>query len=112
MVPRCAVNDSCGDDKNSSEGHAFTPPEVRAIPNTVPGSPGVINGFRIVDIPKNSLLSKLGVKDGDIITTVNGEALDSPAKAMEFYNNLKSNQQVQFVIERNGSTLTKTYNIK
>ena len=86
--------------------------QARAIPNPVPGQPGKINGFRIVDIQENSLYTKLGVKNGDIIEGVNGEPLDSPAKAMELYNSLNNQSQVRLQVDRNGTTSTMTYNIQ
>ena len=36
------------------------------------------------------IYQKLEVKPGDIITSVNGEAVDSPAKALELYNKMRS----------------------
>lgn len=82
--------------------------QARAIPNLVGGR---INGFKIVDIQEGSLFSKL-VQPNDNILSVNGEPLDSAAKAMELYNALKSQSQVKLGIERDGKTITQTYNIR
>ena len=51
---------------------------------------------------KNGNVEKLGVKEvrkyelkkGDVITAVDGQPVDSPAKAMELYQNLKKNGTV------------------
>jgi general secretion pathway protein C len=85
--------------------------QARAVPNIVPGSPGKVNGFRIVDIQENSLFRKLGVEPGDVINGVNGEPLDSPAKAMEFYNQLRSSSDLKIQIDRNGKTMNLNYKI-
>lgn len=86
--------------------------QARAVPNLVPGGNGKVDGFRILDVQENSIYTKLGVHSGDIIKSVDGEPLDSPAKAMELYNSLRSKAQVKLSVERNGSTSTMTYNIR
>jgi general secretion pathway protein C len=85
--------------------------QARAVPNLVPGANGKIDGFRILDVVDGSLYTKLGIKNGDIIKGVDGAPVDSPAKAMELYNSLRSKNQVQLTMERNGTTTTMTYNI-
>ncbi|MCC6278602.1 MAG: PDZ domain-containing protein [Oligoflexia bacterium] len=85
--------------------------QARAVPNLVPGSPGKTNGFRIVDIQEGSIFRKFGIEPGDVISGVNGEALDSPAKAMEFYNQLRSSSELKLQIERNGKPMTMNYKI-
>ncbi|WP_413575808.1 hypothetical protein ACLVWU_15670 [Bdellovibrio sp. HCB290] len=37
---------------------------------------------------------RLNAKAGDVITHINGEAVDSPEKAMELYQATKANQQM------------------
>jgi general secretion pathway protein C len=86
--------------------------QARAVPNLVPGGNGKIDGFRILDVVEGSLYTKLGIKTGDIIKGVDGEPVDSPAKAMELYNSLRSKAQVQLTLDRNGTTSTMTYNIR
>ncbi|MDZ4678262.1 MAG: type II secretion system protein GspC [Oligoflexia bacterium] len=86
--------------------------QARAVPNIAPGSGGKVDGFRIVDIQDNSIFRKLGINPGDVIKGVDGEALDSPAKAMELYNGLKNKSNLKLSIERNGKTETFNYNIR
>jgi general secretion pathway protein C len=85
--------------------------QARAVPNLVPGGNGKIDGFRILDVVDGSLYTKLGIKTGDVIKSVDGEPVDSPAKAMELYNNLRSKNQVNLTMERNGTPMNMTYNI-
>ena len=77
--------------------------QARAVP--VPG------GFRIEEIMPNSIYEKLGMKPGDIIRGVNGEAVDNPAKAMELYNALRTSNSIKIDIERNGARQTNNYSI-
>src|SRR5262249_36313748 len=86
--------------------------QARAVPNLVPGGNGKIDGFRILDVVDNSLFTKLGIKNGDVIKSVDGEPVDSPAKAMELYNSLRSKNQVQLTMDRNGKSMTVNYNIR
>lgn len=83
--------------------------QARGVPNIVGGR---IDGFKITEIVPNSLFAKLGVKDGDVLKEVDGEKLDSPAKAMELYNTLRTKNKINISGDRNGKPFTMTYNIR
>ncbi len=84
--------------------------QARAIPNMKNGR---LDGFIIADIQKGSIFEKLGIRQNDVIKAVNGETIDSPAKAMELYQALRSNAaQVNLQLERDGRVENMTYTIK
>ncbi len=85
--------------------------QARAVPNREPGT-GNINGFRILDMQPGSIYEQLGLQRMDIIKSVDGTAVDSPAKAMELYNLLKNSPKVTLQVERNGKNENMTYNIQ
>lgn len=85
--------------------------QARAVPNREPGT-GNINGFRLLDMQPGSIYEQLGLQRMDVIKSVDGTPVDSPAKAMELYNTLKNSPKVTLQIERNGKNETKTYNIQ
>jgi general secretion pathway protein C len=85
--------------------------QARAVPNRDP-STGNINGFRILDMQPGSIYEQLGLQKMDVIRSVDGTAVDSPAKAMELYRALKDSPRVTLQIERNGKAETKTFNIQ
>lgn len=85
--------------------------QARAVPNREPGT-GNINGFRILDMQPGSIYEQLGLQRMDVIKSVDGTPVDSPAKAMELYNLLKNSPKVTLQIERNGKSENKTYNIQ
>lgn len=85
--------------------------QARAVPNREPGT-GNINGFRILDMQPGSIYEQLGLQRMDIIKSVDGTPVDSPAKAMELYNLLKNSPKVTLQIERNGKSENMTYNIQ
>lgn len=85
--------------------------QARMVPNIIPGTGGRVEGFRFVAIQPGSIYEKLGFKPMDVIKKVNSEDVNSPTKAMELYNALKSEGRIQLTIERNGRDETMNYNI-
>ena len=73
---------------------------------------GVAQGFKLFSIRPDSIYSKIGVQNGDVIKRINGFDLNSPEKALEIYSKLKEAGRIDIEIERNGSAVRKTYNVK
>ena len=53
----------------------------------------------------------MGLKNGDILTGVNGEAIQSVDQALSFYNDLKSAGDVKLEIKRRGQPHIIEYTI-
>ncbi len=85
--------------------------QARMVPNIVPGSGGKVDGFRFVTIQPGSIYEKLGFRPMDVIKGVNGEPVNSPTKAMELYNALKTENRIALVIERNGREEKFSYDV-
>lgn len=84
--------------------------QARAVPRM--GAGGAIECFSLADIAPGSIYERLGLKRGDCIKSVNGEQINSPAKAMELYNALRSNANtINLGIERAGRDDNFQYNI-
>lgn len=73
---------------------------------------GVAKGFKLFSIRPDSIYSKIGIQNGDVIRRINGYDLNSPEKALEIYSKLKEASRIDIEIERNGSVLRKTYNVR
>ena len=73
---------------------------------------GVAEGFKLFSIRPDSIYSKIGVQNGDVIKRINGYDLNSPEKALEIYSKLKEASRIDIELERNGSNINKTYNIQ
>lgn len=74
--------------------------QARAVPRM--GAGGTIECFNLAEIASGSIYERLGLKRNDCIKSVNGEKIDSPAKAMELYNALRSSaDSINLGIERN-----------
>jgi general secretion pathway protein C len=85
--------------------------QARAVPRMGPN--GQIECFSLADIAPGSIYEHLSLKRGDCIKSVNGEKIDSPAKAMELYNALRANaNSIQLGIERGGRDENLNFNIQ
>ena len=73
---------------------------------------GVAKGFKLFSIRPDSIYSKIGVQNGDVIRRINGFDLNSPEKALEVYSKLKESSRIEIEIERNGAPIRKTYNVR
>lgn len=85
--------------------------QARMQPYIPPGNGGSVEGFKFTAIQPGSPYEKLGFKVQDIIKSVNGEPVNSPTKAMELYNSLKGQNDLELEVERNGRTEKFNYNI-
>ena len=73
---------------------------------------GVAQGFKLFSIRPDSIYSRIGVQNGDVIRRINGYDLNSPEKALEIYSKLKEASRIDIELERNGSVVRKTYNVR
>lgn len=73
---------------------------------------GQATGFKLFSIRPDSIYSKIGVQNGDVIRRINGYDLNSPEKALEIYSKLKESSRIDIEVERNGATVKKTYNVR
>ncbi|WP_339616826.1 type II secretion system protein GspC [uncultured Gilvimarinus sp.] len=67
---------------------------------------GQIKGYRIRPGRNPEAFNAAGLKAGDIVTSVNGSALDNPGKIMEIYRNLGQTTSASLEIERDGEIVT------
>ena len=73
---------------------------------------GVANGFKLFSIVPDSLYSKIGIQNGDVIRRINGYEMNSPDKALEIYQKLRDASRIEIELERRGETLRKSYSIE
>jgi general secretion pathway protein C len=72
---------------------------------------GIAEGFKLFSIRPDSLYSKIGIQNGDVITRINGLDMNDPAKALEVYTKLKDAPRIDVDVDRNGSIMRMTYNV-
>ncbi len=73
---------------------------------------GQANGFKLFSIRPDSLYSKIGVQNGDVIQRINGYDMNSPDKALEAYTKLRNANALDLTIERNGQAQSFHYAIQ
>jgi general secretion pathway protein C len=73
---------------------------------------GKSDGFTFSAVRPRSWLDRLGVRDGDTLTAVNGYELTSPAAALIAYTQLRNATHFAVRIVRHGEPLTLTYEIR
>ena len=84
--------------------------QVRVTPHK--DSNGEIDGYRMTGIRRQSVFYKLGVKNGDIVHSVNGQSLNSMSSAMDAYNSLANSRNFNFDITRRKNKETFEYEVR
>jgi len=69
------------------------------------------SGIRLTSIPSGSIFTTLGIRQNDVIVSVNGHAVTTPQRAVELYEALQRESRVELVVLRRGRTRTLTYEI-
>lgn len=61
-------------------------------------------GYRVYPGRQRQQFTQLGLRPGDLITQINGMALDDPARGMEIFRGLADATSVTVTLDRNGET--------
>jgi general secretion pathway protein C len=69
-------------------------------------------GVRMDSAPAGSLPDKLGLKEGDVIKSINGQTVNSPGDLARLYGQFSSITNVRVEILRNGNPLVLTFQIQ
>jgi general secretion pathway protein C len=74
-------------------------------------SAGKLRGFRAYPGKNRAIFAKLGLKPGDLVTAINGTALDDPQRSQEVFNTIQSSDHVTVTVERGGQKQDISLNI-
>lgn len=109
----------CSDENNCVVDRAFVnqlmanPAVLTKQARVVPAiRNGQTKGFKFYGIRPGSLPQLLGVKNGDMVTAVNGNELTGLDQAMGLYSKLRSAGHLSITIERKGQPVQKEIDIK
>jgi len=84
--------------------------QVRAVPYA--DGNGATQGFRLFSIKPQSLIERLGLKNGDIVQRVNGVEISDPSTAFSLLQDLQGHSQVRVDVLRNRQPVTLSYEIR
>jgi general secretion pathway protein C len=83
---------------------------MRTVPS-YDSTAGKLRGFRAYPGRNRQIFGKLGLKPGDLVTAINGTALDDPQRSQEVFNTIQSSDHVSVTVERGGIKQEITLNI-
>ena len=84
--------------------------QIRAVPHT--DESGNIDGYRLSGIRRSSLFRKLGIKNGDVVHSVNGNELTSVTSAMKAYESLQNERNFSFEVTSRKKKKTYEYEVR
>jgi type II secretion system protein C len=104
---------SCTVDRAFVEKLLANPAQLAKQARIVPAvRDGETKGYKFYGIRPGSLPKLLGIKNGDLLTSVNGHQLESLDQAMDLYNKLRRASHLSVTIERKGQMVQKEIDIK
>ncbi len=72
---------------------------------------GSIAGFKMSQIDEGSIYQKAGLKDGDVVTGINGSELNSVAGSITLLKSLKGADSMEVEIKRDGTPMKFTISV-
>jgi general secretion pathway protein C len=83
--------------------------QIRAIPNIQNGK---TNGFALSEIEAGSVFDEMGLMEGDVLRSVNGQPMTDPSMAMQMMSALHNATHISIQVLRDGTPTTLTYQIQ
>ncbi|MEC7803912.1 MAG: type II secretion system protein GspC [Pseudomonadota bacterium] len=72
---------------------------------------GQLKGYRVYPGRDRRAFASLGLQAGDLVTEINGMALNIPAQGMEAFGTLSNAAPVTLTVERNGEPISMTVDV-
>jgi general secretion pathway protein C len=82
--------------------------QIRAVPNMVGGH---ADGYVLSNIQPDSIFQQIGLHDGDILMSVNGQEVRDPTQAMQLFTQLRSAESLTLQVLREGAPVQMHYTI-
>jgi hypothetical protein len=77
-----------------------------------PGTKRTFVGFKLTRIDEGSIYETVGLREGDLLKTINGHTVTKPADLMELPAILKRDRKVELKVERGSEHVTLKYAVK
>lgn len=75
-------------------------------------SRGGVNGYRVTDIQNGSVFERLNLRNGDIVTGLNGQEISDPSQFTELYNSLAQHENISVNLYRRGRKHDLTFSLQ
>jgi general secretion pathway protein C len=98
-----------GEVDHSIENLSTIVTQMRAVPYLKDGKS---LGFRVFNIRSGSLFERMGLKNGDVIQSVNGTTLDDPSRALALLDEVQAADEITVDLLRDDHPNTLTYSIR
>jgi general secretion pathway protein C len=109
----CANENSCTVDRAFVDKLLANPTQLmtqaRMFPVTKDGETA---GFRVSGIKSGSLATMIGLKNGDVVSEINGSKLGTMDDALAMYQKLRRASHLSVTVERGGAVINKEISIK
>lgn len=83
--------------------------DAKAVPNMVGGE---LKGFRLERIREDSIYSKSGLQNGDVVEEINGVPLRDAAGAIRLLQSIRNEKEMEVRVNRNGAVFSLNLNIQ
>lgn len=83
--------------------------DAKASPNMVDG---ILKGWRIDRIRKNSFWDKSGMQNGDVVEEINGVMLSDAGQSIKLLNGLRNEGEIDIKINRNGQKMNLNLKVR
>ena len=84
--------------------------QIRAVPHT--DESGKVDGYRLSGIRRSSLFRKLGIKNGDVVHSVNGNGLTTMSSALSAFESLQNERNFNFEVTSRKKKKTYEYEVR
>jgi general secretion pathway protein C len=85
------------------------PPPARLEPDRRGGE---TVGFRLREVRPDGPIAQIGLREGDVISSINGLATSVPQNALAIYASLRSVDHLSVAVQRDGRAITAEYDIQ
>ena len=88
-------------------GQAMT--DARLLPSMKDGK---VEGFRASEVKPAGIFGMVGIRNGDVLKSINDFSIDSPEKAIQSFVSLKGQSRIKLDLIRDGQPTTLNYDIR
>ncbi|MCH9681922.1 MAG: hypothetical protein K0V04_10850 [Deltaproteobacteria bacterium] len=109
---KCASMEHCTIERSYLDTLMANPALLSRQARVVPSQrDGVTRGYKLYGIRRDSLPKLLHIKNGDMLTKINGKNLTSIDEAMAGFGELRTATKLEIELERKGEMITRTIEI-